>query len=90
MYRDRILKNPSDANVKALLNSECNSDSIKQLEEKYKHSITDDVMKAIMKFYWKPEDYLSPAHEKIMKLHFYNGIVHFIKREISRYFNKRM
>lgn len=86
VFKDRILKNPSDANVKALLNSDYNRDRIHLLEEKYNQSITDDVMKAVMKHYWKTEDYKSPAHEKIMKLQYYNGIVSFIKREIARYF----
>lgn len=86
VFKDRILKSPSDANVKALLNSDYNRDNIHLLEEKYNQSITDDVMKAILKHHWKTEDYKSPAHEKIMKLQYYNGVVSFIKREIARYF----
>ena len=80
------MKTPSDANIKALLNSQHNQETICRLSEKYGEVLTDDVMKKIMRHYWKTEDYASPAHEQIMKLHYYNGIVSFIKRETARYF----
>lgn len=84
------MKLPSDANIKALLNSSHNQENLRELSEKYGEVISDDVMKKIMKHYWKTEDYTSPAHEQIMKLHYYNGIVHFIKRETARYFKSRI
>ena len=84
------MKTPSDANIKALLNSQHNYEKIRGLSEKYGETITEDVMKKIMRFYWKTEDYSSPAHEQIMKLHYYNGIVNFIKRETARYFKSEL
>ena len=68
------------------MNSKNNQSAIEELAKKYNTTIPEDIMKCVMKHYWKPEVFSSPAHEKIMKLHYYNGIVSFLRREIHQYF----
>lgn len=45
-----------------------------------------DIIRAVLRHHWKEEDYDSPATKKLMKLHYYNGVMSYLKREIKRYF----
>ena len=45
-----------------------------------------DIIRAVLRHHWKEEDYDSPVTKKVMKLHYYNGVMSYLKREIKRYF----
>ena len=89
-YANRIAKQPTEANLRALLNSSENSKQIQTLLDQYKAMgetpDETDIIRAVLRHHWKEEDYDSPATKKLMKLHYYNGVMSYLKREIKRYF----
>lgn len=89
-YADRIAKQPTEANIRALLNSPENRQQIKAIIDNYKAlgEVPDetDIIRAVLRHHWQEKDYDSPATKQLMKLHYYNGVMSYLKREIKRYF----
>lgn len=90
MYGSRLNDTPTDANIRALLNSPENHERVMNLLKKYQEmgETPDemDIVRTVLRHYWKESDYGQPSVEKSMKLHYYHGVMDYLRREIKRFF----